>query len=140
MSRSGRISSNANSLKWTNLLECQCLEVDEYHQMLMSRGRQISSKANVSRLNNSLKIYVHTRMHDRIHTFTHTCARSYICIHTCIHAYISIHTYIHTFMHTYAFINAYIHIFIYACIGPSIYTYTHMRTNKNADANDEIGP
>ena len=43
------ISSNVNVPKWTNILKWQCLEVDEYPQMLMSRGRQISSKTNVSR-------------------------------------------------------------------------------------------
>ena len=46
---------NANVPRWTNILECQCPEVDEYPQMPMSRGGQISSKANVPRWTNILE-------------------------------------------------------------------------------------
>ena len=105
----------------------------------MSRGRQISSKANVSRLNNSLKVYVHTRIHDRIHTFTHTCARSYICIHTYIHAYISIHACIHSYIHMHSFM----YTFIYSYMHAYSHTYIHVHIYvliKNADTNDEIEP
>ena len=53
MSRGGQISSKANVPKWTNLLEYQCPEVDKYPQMLMSRGRQISSNVKCPEVDKS---------------------------------------------------------------------------------------